>query len=98
MLSSHWVGCIFFFLRSIAQYRTACKPPMMFRAGVRILAGIIALNIFDMNGDLHSRIQKFSDLTWIKDFEDLLPAYKLETSELGMDYLVVLYKGFNQVC
>jgi len=55
-LSSHWVGCVFYFL---------------------------------------ARLQAFVSTTWLSDFEHLLPNYEIRTSDLAIDYLLCMYKGFN---
>ena len=47
--------------------------------------------------DRCSRIQAFDELTWLRDFEGLLPLYDLETSDRSFDYLLCVYKGFNQL-
>ena len=43
---------------------------------------------------LIARLQNFSPVTWINDFEELLPTYRVESS-VGLDYLICVYKGFN---
>lgn len=56
LLSSHWVGCIFYLI---------------------------------------ARLQDFNNVTWLNDFETLLPNYQIRDSTIAMDYLICIYKGFN---
>jgi len=44
---------------------------------------------------LIARLQNFSSVTWISDFEELLPTYRVDESDVGLDYLICVYKGFN---
>ena len=42
-----------------------------------------------------ARLQAFVSTTWLSDFEHLLPNYEIRTSDLAIDYLLCMYKGFN---
>ena len=42
-----------------------------------------------------ARLQAFVSTTWLADFEHLLPNYEIRTSDLAIDYLLCMYKGFN---
>ena len=37
----------------------------------------------------------FSSVTWVYDFEKLLPNYRFDESTIEFDYMLCIYKGFN---
>ena len=37
----------------------------------------------------------FRSVTWVYDFEKLLPNYRFDESTIEFDYMLCIYKGFN---
>jgi hypothetical protein len=42
-----------------------------------------------------ARSLQFSSVTWVYDFERLLPNYQFDESTIEFDYMLCIYKGFN---
>ena len=44
-----------------------------------------------------ARIHDFDNTTWISTLEDEVPFYHHKASNIGIDYMLIIFKGFNRV-
>ena len=44
-----------------------------------------------------ARLFNFNETTWISAFEEKLPSYEYPESTVGLEYILILFKGFNRI-